>query len=231
MKKTLLIAAAALISASAIAEVTSANIVGYYKDTGAPSGGASSLHISGYQFTETNATPETVFGSQLPLGTKVSTYNGGYQFSTYEESVDYGTWPPTTNVGWSADLDLSGQAGFWVQNFDISQQVAVVAGEVELADSVTNSIEPGLQLVSYPYPVATTVTNLGLNAAVGDKVYVYDSGYQISTYEESVDYGTWPPTTNVGWSADYNIDVGEGFWVQSFQGVTNDWVVNRPFTP
>lgn len=223
MKK--IIATVALVTAVAAVTaqtVTSANIVGYNKDVG-PAG----LHISGFAFQGDDSTPGGVFGDQLPLGTKIYTYAnpGGYTIATYEEVFDYGTytfipqWNPNTQ-------DLGGANGFWVENLSGAEQTAILSGEVLMDDSVTNSIVIGLQLLSNPYPVQATVDSLGFTPSLGDKIYKYDGGYTISTYEEVFDYGTytfipqWNPST-------VSIGVGEGFWYEAVAPAT--WVATKPF--
>jgi hypothetical protein len=98
-----------------------------------------------------------------------------------------------------------------------------------MASSVTNSIVTGLQLLTYPYPVARNILDLGFDgASIGDKIYTYDGGYSISTYEEYFDLGSFMNVTN--WNPNtIELDVGEGFWYQAVAPGT--WVANRPFTP
>jgi hypothetical protein len=99
---------------------------------------------------------------------------------------------------------------------------------VPLDDSVTNNLVPGLQLISYPYPVQVSISQMELNPTVGDKIYKYvpGSGYggNIATFQSVFIGGT-------AWNVDLTFDVGEGFWYESASAGTVQWVVNRPFTP
>ena len=191
--------------------VTSANMVGYNKAVT-----ASGLQILGTQFETGNNTPEGIFSDALPYGSKIYSYNGGYAISTYTQGV-FGQ--PDK---WDVVLDLGQSAGYWVE-VPSGTYTTILSGEVELADSITNGIVIGLQLVSYPYPVARTVSQLGFSPQYGDKVYKYAGGYSIATYTQGV-FGQ--PDK---WDADFTLEVGEGFWYES--GSVSSWVVNRPFTP
>jgi len=226
MKKLVMTVAVLACATSMVAAqtVTSANVVGYNKDIGAPG-----FHISGYAFTGSDTSPQGVFGDQLPLGSKLYTFNGAtYDVSTYESVF---SWVTFTSVDqWNPNtLDLSGANGFWVENVGAASATAVLSGEVELAATVTNSVSTGFQLLSYPYPVASTVADLGLSPAIGDKIYAFNGAtYDVSTYESVFSWVTftsvdqWNPNT-------LTIGVGEGFWYEATAGQT--WIANRPFTP
>jgi hypothetical protein len=116
--------------------------------------------------------------------------------------------------------------GFWGEA--PSPVESIVAGEVYMQDAVTNNLVPGLQLISYPYPVQVSISQMELNPTVGDKIYKYvpGSGYggNIATFQSVFIGGT-------AWNVDLTFDVGEGFWYESASAGTVQWVVNRPFTP
>jgi hypothetical protein len=223
MKKLIMTAAVLACAGIVSAQVYSENIVGYAKDVASGAG----FHISGVPFDVADPSPEGVFGSQYSLGTKIYLWTGsGYAISTYSSVFDYGTytyvdqWDPNT-------LDLSSGNGFWIET--VGAETAIKSGEVNLSDSVTNSIVVGFQLLSNPYPVYQTVAAMGFSPTRCDKVYAFTgTGYAISTYSSVFDYGTytyvdkWDPDT-------LTIDVGEGFWYEAVSAQT--WVATRPFTP
>jgi hypothetical protein len=222
MKKLVMAAVIVACAASMVsAQVYSANIVGYNKDVG-----TTGLHISGYAFSSMDTSPQGVFGDQLPLGTKLYAFTGaGYDISEYSSVFDYNTytyvdaWDPNT-------LDLGGATGFWVELQ--SDATAILSGEVEMADAVTNSLAVGLQLLSNPYPVSSQVKDMGFDPTIGDKIYAFTgSGYDISEYSSVFDYNTY--TYVDAWDPALTIDVGEGFWYEATAEQT--WVANRPFTP
>jgi hypothetical protein len=215
MKKVLLIAAAALISASAIAEVTSANIVGYNKvET------TNGFQIVSQQFDSTNATPAGLFGDTLPLGSKIYKYDPatGYIGNISEYKTIF-----LSGDAWSTSLDLSDGA-FWVETAAVTTNL--FSGEVNMAANVTNELVPGFNLVKYPYPVEVSITNMNITPVLGDKIYKYDpaTGYigQISEYKTIFLSGD-------AWSTELTFEIGEGFWYQNAAATTNVWVEARPF--
>jgi hypothetical protein len=123
-------------------------------------------------------------------------------------------------------FDLGQGVGFWVEA--PSPVESIVAGEVYMQDAVTNNLVPGLQLISYPYPVQVSISQMNLTPTEGDVIYKYvpGSGYvgNIATYE-SVLFG------GLAWNQDLTFDVGEGFWYESAAGSTVQWIEARPFTP
>ncbi|MBN2164336.1 MAG: hypothetical protein JXR25_04560 [Pontiellaceae bacterium] len=224
MKKMIMTVAVLACAASVVsAQVTSANIVGYNKDV-AP---AMSFHIASCQFDGGAYDPNSVYGDSLPVGSKIYQFNGEtYNITTYINDYDENfnpitTWYPNT-------LDLS-VGSYWVANNSASEQVAILSGEVDLSESVTNSISAGFQMLSYPYPVAISSANsMDLPAQVGDKIYIFNgSTYNISTYISDYDENFNPITT---WYPDsIDLGVGQGFFYSSASAAS--WVVARPFTP
>jgi plastocyanin domain-containing protein len=227
MKKMMIISALTACAAVVAAEtVTSANIVGYNKDT-LPVG----LKISGYQFSA-DETLDDIYGGQYPEGTKLYTYTAGAGYgasATYETYFDLDTYQNVT--GWNpATVTLSTGQGYWLDNSSGSvTEEAVVSGEVPSADVVTNNISIGLQLIAYPYPVAMNLVDMEFSPTEGDKVYTYNAGTgygDSATYESYFDLDTYQTVT--GWNPnDVTVDVGEGVW---YEAVADQlWIVNRPF--
>lgn len=217
MKKLAMTVAVLVCAASVVsAQVYSQNIVGYSKQST-----ANGLVIMSCQFDTGNNTPEGIFGDSLPVGSKIYKFDPatGYvgNIATYESVLFGGT-------AWNNAPDLGQSVGFWVETTDVIENI--VAGTVYDQDSVTNSIVPGLQLLSYPYPVQRTLSQLNLTPTVGDKVYKYnpDTGYvgNIATYESVLFGGT-------AWNVDLTFDVGDGFWYESQAAGTVEWVEVRPF--
>ena len=220
MKKLLMTVVVLGCAAAVTAQtVTSANMVGYSKTSN-----IAGLQIGSAQFfVGAGNTTTEVFGDQLPVGSKIYAYDpaSGYggKIATYSSVFLGGT-------AWDIELDLAPGVGYWVET--PSAVDSIVSGEVPLDDTVTTSIVSGLQLMSYPYPVATSISQMELTPTLGDKVYKYvpGSGYggSISTYSSVFLGGT-------AWDIDLAFEVGEGFWYESVAAGTVQWVVNRPFTP
>jgi len=189
--------------------VTSKNIVGYNKTV--LKGG---LQLLGTSFIKTNATPETIFGDRLPVGSKVYRYNGEI-YNIAEYIVGFG------GVGWDNSFDIGQGVAYWV---DVPEgtMTNLLSGEVETADAVTNTVATGLQLFAFPYPVEMKVKDLGFTPTVGDHIYYYNgSGYNIAEY--IVGFG------GVGWDNDFTIPVGYGFWYESHASSNTVWIAERPF--
>jgi hypothetical protein len=219
MKKLVLITAVIACAAMVMAQtVTSQNIVGYSK------GANTGLELGSAQFfVGTGNTVTEIFGDQLPVGSKIYKYDpvSGYvgNIATYSSVFLGGT-------AWSPELSIAPGEAYWVETAGAAP--SITAGEVPLDDSVTNNIVPGLQLLSYPYPVQVSISQMEFTPTVGDKIYKYDpvTGYvgNISTFSTVFLGGT-------AWSTDITFDVGDGFWYESAAGGTVQWIVNRPFTP
>ena len=219
MKKTVTVMLAVAFGAFiAQAQTTSDNIVGYTKTS--HSGGFS---ISSVQFDVSgDETPTSVYGDQLPSGSKVYSWDGSsYSIASYAPAFVPGQGLVTK---WSAEPVLSAGTAHWVET--TSSVEAIQAGEVSGEASITTSIPAGFSLVSYPYPVARTVSELGLSPASGDKIYLWDgSGYTIISYAPAFVPGQGLVTQ---WSnGDAAVAVGQGFWYETATPQT--WSVNKPF--
>ncbi|MEE9358730.1 MAG: hypothetical protein V3U62_10790 [Sedimenticolaceae bacterium] len=212
MKKMLMTAAVLACAASIVSAqtVASANIVGYNKMVN-----AGEFDIVAAQFDGGDNTLTGLFGDSLPEGSKIYKFSGGtYQISTYADVFISG-------VIWSPDFTLNQSESFWVAA--TATATNIFSGEVEGADSVTNSVIPGFQMLAYPYPVQRSVEQLEFSPAEGDKIYKFSGGtYQISTYADVFISG-------VIWSPSLTLEVGEGFWYDSLSGSSTDWIANKPF--
>jgi Mlc titration factor MtfA (ptsG expression regulator) len=237
MKKTLIIAVAALISVSAFAQtnvVSSANVVGYVKlDTP-----AEALSIQGVPFLGTNEVAITeLFGDTLPLDSQLLVFkNGSYQIETYREIIG----PPPTFIvttNWSPNTTvIDGSQGFWVKlPTGSSNTTNIFSGDV-VDEEQTITIRPGFNLIHYPYSagVAWTNTALSQNPTLNDRILVWDTVGQtyatISQYREIIG----PPPTFIvttNWSnVDVDLELGAGFWYESQAATTNVIVETQPYT-
>ena len=218
MKKLVMTAAVLACAASIVSAqtVTSANIVGYQKESTTNGG----FNISSMQFEDGVGTVESIYGDSLPLGSRVYKWTPtGYVISTYA----FVPFPPPGANTWSVNHTLNSGESWWVDTPTVSE--AVKSGEVPLDATIDVDVPVGFNLVSYPYPVARTVATLGLAPSLGDRVYVWDgSSYVISTYS----FVPFPPPGANTWSnPDTPIAVGQGFWVDAVAPLT--WTVTKPF--
>ncbi len=218
MKKTIMTAALVACAAVVAAQtVTSVNIVGYNKvELGA------GLQIIATSFDDGENTALSVYGDTLPADTIISTYlnGGGYAQSSYTVNfLGVGSWS-----GGGA-LVIGNGVGYWI-DIPSGNYTNVISGEVILDDSITNSIASGLQLLSFPYPVAVTVGTAGFTPSVDDVVSTYANGvgYIQSVYTENfLGIGSWSG------NGDLAIAIGQGFWYDSAGDGSWSWVVERPF--
>jgi hypothetical protein len=217
MKKLgITLAVVAFAAVAAQAQTASANVVGYVKQ-----GNSAGLQIQGIQFTSSSdTTVQGLFGNTLPVDSKVYTYAAGtgpYDIATYQAGF-FGL--PDS---WDKDITLALGTSFWVELPAGSASVTnIQSGEVSSDASIDISIVTGLQLLSNPYPVETTVQGSGFSATVGDKIYVYSNtgGYDIATYQEGF-FGL--PDS---WDKDITIGVGLGFWYEAAGPQT--WTIGSP---
>jgi hypothetical protein len=215
MKKTLTIAAAALISASAFAQtVTSANIVGYSKTDLT----ASQIKILAPQFPAANTNGVTLadaFSGVVDLS-KVHTWDGTQYASYLYSSVgggwfDAGTFAPADNV-----LIEQGDA-VWLENGATTTNV-VMSGDVPADASIDVTVVAGINMVANPYPVKLALVDIpNTFFASADKIHVWDG----STYTSYLyNGGNWYNAGTFALSNDVTIDVGQGFWLEVASGGT-----------
>jgi hypothetical protein len=222
--KTLLIAAAALaatVISSEAQTVYSANVVGYVNVT--PASGVFSLIANPLNNGVGNVLSNTLVGA--PGGTVVQAWNpsaGG--FDVYK--LQAGHWKNLTTLTNADNFTVTPGAGFFITpaspytNTFVGTVVAPVGG------SVTNTVQPGLQLVSSLIPYGDFVTNtatLNLAVAGGTTLQQWDPiGQQFVVFKFQA--GHW---VNLGTSLQQvpQIGAGEGFFL-SPSTVANVWTEN-----
>lgn len=218
MKKLVLTAAVmgfAASMASAQEPVYSQNIVGYAKTTLA----AGSFEIVSPQFLvgdNDGVTLSNAF-SGVSDGSVVFAWTGtGYDSYTYY--VDGGGWFDLSFNDVGGEMIGQGDA-VWLKSGAGEGSVAIMAGEVSSADSITVTLTSGFNLVASPYPVAITLGDLATDAlSDGDSIFVWSgSGYDSYTYY--VDGGGWFDLS-FNDASGIEIGVGQGFWLNSSAGGT-----------
>jgi hypothetical protein len=206
MKKTLLIAAAALVAGviSSEAQVYSANIVGYVNAT-IP---ANQLTLVANPLDDGTNTA-TSLGANLPNHASIQTWNGsGYNGSTKNAGV------------WTVNLPLPVGTGFFVKSPSATNLTFVGNVAVAPGSSTTNAL-PNATLVlvgsTIPYSGDLNDTNLNLGPSLANhsSVQVWNgTGFNGSTKNAGV------------WTTDFTLSTGEGFFVKS-TGAAN-WVQTLP---
>jgi len=230
MKKTLLIAAAALAAGviTSQAQVYSQNIVGYVNiplTAGVLQVVSPALDADG---TGTNNTISTVFGTNnVSLGDSVYAYNGtGYDSLSYSKQ-GHGASAVT---GWFLNGSLANNyvinPGVSVFYLPFVSETNTQVGTVLQGTNLVNTyVAPagGISLVSSIVPIAGGVTTtLGYTPSIGDSIYVYNNGgYDAYSYSKQ-GHGVSAVT---GWflngvQTEPNIPVGSGFWLSPFTTTT-----------
>jgi hypothetical protein len=231
MKKLVLTVAVLAVAGIVSAQVYSSNIVGYAKVNN-----QAGLQLFGMQFVgDSTATPVSVFGDSLPVGSKIYTYtNNGDGTGTYGiTSYLQPAFPPGAPAAWNnPTLPLGLGSGFWVELPGAAADVeTIMAGEVLGDASVAETIQPGLQLIANPYPYDITVGSLMIAPTVGDKVYTYVNNgdgtgtYGITSYLQPA----FPPGAPAAWNnPSAPITVSDGFWYESAAGGNNTLTWDAP---
>lgn len=189
--------------------VSSANIVGYVNTDLA----MNQIKIVAPQFLA-GATNGATLGSAfsgLADATVLYTWDGA-NYATYTYYVGYGWY----DGGYAeANNVLLGQgSAMWLQTVDAAS--VIMAGDVPMVGSVTNTIVAGINLIANPYPVALKLSDIPTaSLSDADTAYVWDgSGYANYTYY--VGYGWY----DGGYAEANNVEipVGQGFWLQTAAG-------------
>jgi hypothetical protein len=235
MRKTLLIAAAALaasvISSQAQGAVYSQNIVGYVnvpETAGGFSLEAPPLDADGTGTNNTLASlyPNAAYGDKIFVFNQASSQYGLYQYTKYTANHQSTTnWvDPSGNLASTFTIN-PGQSVFY--NASVNETNTYVG--VVLSGSLVNNNVPAagkFNLVSSEVPLTGGITTtLGYIPNYGDKVYLFSSGsyglYQYTKYTAN-----HQSTTNwVDPSGNQNepvIAVGQGFWLNP--STANTWV-------
>ncbi len=197
-KVLLLGAALAMTTAIASAQTYSSNVVGYVNVDLVPGW---NLIANPLDAGEGANTVQTLL-SGVPAGTAVyKMVDGGYQILSYvyDDLFEEYSW-----VG--EDQSLAPGEGVFI-NVPEAATVTFV-GEVVVGNHSVD-IPAGWSIVSNPIPVAGTVSTLGLESVVevGDSIYKYNNGYEISSYVYDDLFEEY------GWNNNLSIAVGEAFFI------------------
>jgi hypothetical protein len=238
MKKTL----AAILAVGMIAGVASAqtssnvlsqNAVGYVKAAIQP--GVFSLLAQPFNSIDGDPTPSNVFGDSLPEDTTLFIWDpvsSTYTFEDYKATT--AGFPPVTTTNWSPDTSLlePGKA-FWVR-IPVTAAAAVdvtLMGEVPAAASSEVGLSSGFTMAAVPYPVDVTVeeTEIGLNAAEDDTIFLWDADAQSYSFIEfKATTAGFPPVTTTNWTpAGVTIPAGAGFWYRTSSA--RNPIVSKPY--
>jgi hypothetical protein len=201
--------ATGLATAMAQSNVYSLNVVGYYNVTVPASG----LFCVANQLNTTNNYLQALI-PVAPGGSTFYKYNGGYNGTSYDDLS--GAWDSssfTMNVG-EAGMMLNGDtANPWVITFVGEVLQGQLANDIPALNSIRASMVP---------QQGTITGDLGVPAAGGDTVFIYNGGYAGNSFDDLS--GTWDsadpggPIVKVGQGFFYKRDVANPStaWVRNF---------------
>jgi hypothetical protein len=188
-----------------MAQVFSANIVGYYNRT-IPAGQYAML--ANQLRNGTNNVSALVSGAAD--GDTIFLFTGSAYVSTLF----------IAGVGWDPDLQVNPGTGFFYKNNNTSAATITFVGEVPTG-SLTNSLPSGLSLRGAVVPQAGDLDTVhGLQGNDGDQIFKWTgTGYSpaVPLY-----------IAGVGWDPAATVVVGEGFFYKN-TGAARNWV--RTFNP
>ena len=227
--KTLAIAAATLavgaISSQAQSPVYSQNVVGYVNVT-ITNGYSLIANQLDFDGTGTNNTLYTCLGTNWPNLTKVYSFTpaGGYKIATF--ALASHTWTGGAGVT-QANQQLAPGGGVFilVPASPTFTNVITMAGQLypvsatpstgfTLSGTNVTPVVTGFQIVSDAYPVTGGIqTVLGYKPTHLDKVYLYNAGYSIKTFNTGTTWSGGEPNLQVG-QAIYLNSISNTNWTQ-----------------
>ena len=231
-------------------EVYSPNVVGFQKVT-VVSSNLGGLFLGSTPFNQEQPYIDRVVGTNgvAAAGSgsadNVIIYNKSNQlYTTYWL---YSNAAPSFNrrwrsgTGFATNVYLTPGMGYWYLSRASSNTTLILAGEAVDQLVVTNTIVPGLQILSYPFSANVRISDLTLTngvAAVGsgsaDNIILYEpTNALFTTYWL---YSNAAPSFNrrwrsgTGFATNVFIKSGEGFWYQSRTSTNLLWIETRPYT-
>jgi len=230
MKKILITALlTGLIAGVAFADsnvVSSANIVGYVM-LPEPSSG---VDIVSPQFLLSSESPMTLGEAFSDLAEETLLYSwDGTNYTSYIYYNGYGWYDFPAFSDLQNDVVVNPGQAFWLSAAGTN---ALTSGDVPSADTVTNVVVEGINLIANPYPVALTLGSISnqvgsTTLSDEDLLYAWDGSTYVS-YAYYEGYGWYDFPAFSGLQNDVEIPVGKGFWL-SIAGVGGDLVFTKQY--
>jgi hypothetical protein len=216
--KTLAIAAATLAvgAITSQAQVYSQNIVGYVNVTLVP---GYNLIANPLDDGNGNNLTNVLASAYLANKSTVQTWAGTIYNTAFTKIAG-------TNTTWGATTTLVPGEGFFLKNSGVTTTNTFSGALPTSGSLVTNTLNPGYNLVSSIIPYGgdlTTDTNLNLaSATLANKTTLqsWNTGTQL--------FNTAVTKTGTGWGTNFNVIVGQGFFVKSAGSVPTNWVQTAP---
>lgn len=226
--KTLLLSAAALaagiFASSAQTNVYSANVVGYVTQSVPPNPVASPTFRFTANALDTGANSVSNLFNILPNNSKI--YRWDYANSAFDiiyTRSALGGWTPAGSGG---QIINPGEGVMIQMNSGNVNGTNVIYVGTALQGGFTNVLQPGFTAQAVFPPLATAVTNLGLNQALpatpsGSKLYQWD------TNNNSFDLIFTRSALGAGWTPSVpQVAPGVGFFIFNAAATNRPWVYN-----
>jgi len=216
--KTLVLAAAALtacaLTASAQSNVYSLNIVGYVNVTIQPGYNMVANPLDdGKGNNSTNLVPANI--------------QPGAQILTYDPVLLYTTFTKKSTGAWNGSAAITPGKGYFIRNTNtVVSYTNTFVGNVaaSVPGSLTNTIQPGYNLVGSMFPIGGGITNTGSNTLnIGGAL---PNGSQLLTYDPVLLYTTFTKKSTGAWNGTANVNVGQGFFARTTNATPITWIQN-----
>ncbi|AKJ64421.1 hypothetical protein [Kiritimatiella glycovorans] len=229
--------------------VVSENIVGFVRENTEPG-----VQIVGVPFVNGTNTLAEIVGTNGVAGNDISNADVVYAYTP--EATSYKEfWLADDSYGaefqrkWIdhdqsivATNEFTSEAALWYKSRAATSNELVFVGEVVADGAVTNTIVPGVQLVSYPFSCDQSLNEMSLtnglageDISTADTIYLYvpgeggyksfwlaDDSYGAEFQLKWIDRDKAEVATNV-------VGMGQGFWYRSRGASAFDWVEERPY--
>lgn len=230
---------AAVLSYAQTGEVYSLNIVGFQRLTAVSQG----LTLVSTPFERSPNTLDDVIGPQLTGGKSEGVADLVTLWDATNQSYER-YWLKASDSNWynmsgyrATNVYITPSKGLWIKSRRASNQTVIVSGDVVADSAVSNTLVPGLSLVSYPFSTeielnSSALTNgkAGKSEGAADVIALWDSASQLYVryWLKSPDR-KWYTMQNVLASNVY-IGGGRGFWYQNRDTVPFVWVERKPYS-
>lgn len=238
--------------------VYSINVVGFQKVTVPPSDMGAGLQLLGVPFDANPGTMDEVVGTHGVYGTSEVLADNIILFDPavaeeqqyrifylrFNNTLQKPMWIAADGNIWATNVYLHANDGFWYRNRSSATITNVLTGDVVNEDTVTKIIQPGLQLLSYPYSTPIPLTDMGLTNGVygtsevlADNMIFYDpsatEGQQYVIYylrfNKSLQMPMWIAADGNLWATNVVVHPHQGFWYRSRSTNNIPWIEEKPY--
>ena len=214
--------------------------VGFVKVTIAPETDA----LLSIPFEPFDADVHAVLRNQLTGAVKenladcVQKWDASLQQYVYAFKTD-GTGDPEKDGFWFSDFSnrdpaavgLHAGDGFWLRNRQSETQTVFLCGELVLDDARVIPVEPGFNLIGYPFLSCISIGDLGLaQPQDGDRMSAWTgAAYELADFiaGPKPGSGTWVDAD--GQPSAFELLPGYGYWYERTSPKALDWTEARPY--